>query len=444
MKEPLSIPYNMESEQALIGAIIEDPEILPEISTILKPVSFYKAGHQHIFRACLELADLQNPIDEVTIGDKLHAMNCLDECGGYAYLSELVECVPSVGNVVYYARLIQEDALLRDVITLTTEIGRRARDPEQNVAELLGDAQQKLIELSNQKSRRATSHIKEVFAELFQEWEKKTEDPDSMPGIQTDFQELDRFTGGLIPPALWIIAARPKMGKTAFAMNIVENVNLKSDIKGATLIFSLEMSKKQIANRMLTSNSKVDNKKIKFGNLENEDWNKLAASVDRLSPEPIYINKTAKTINEIRTEARLLNLEHPDGLGLIVVDYLQLMFGSKKTSSREQEIAEISRGLKALAMEFNIPVIALSQLNRELEKRGNKRPVLSDLRESGSIEQDADIILFIYRDEVYNEDSPDRGVAEIIIGGHREGPTGTVRLGFVGKYTKFISLGNRQ
>jgi replicative DNA helicase len=330
--------------------------------------------------------------------------------------------------------------LLRDLIETTSEIGQKAKDPEQNVAELLNEAQNKILSLSSSISSEKSTLLKDVFVKLFKTWEKRTEKPDELPGIPTGWIDLDKFTGGLFPSSLIVVAARPKMGKTAFAMNLVQYVNTKPNLKGATLIVSLEMTKEAMAARLLTSEAKVDNKHTRFGNLESDDWDKLAQAVNTLSDKPIYINKSARTINQIMAEARRLNALEKDGLGLLVVDYLQLMYSDKRNINREQEIAEISRGLKAIAMDLDIPVIALSQLNRDLEKRSDKRPQMSDIRESGAIEQDADIILFIYRDEVYNDNSPDRGVAEIIIGANREGPTGLVRLAFVGKYTKFCNL----
>lgn len=438
MKNTLSIPHDIEAEQAVLGSIIEDNTLLNKLTGILEPESFFKPSHQHIFRVIIEIIAKQLPVDEVIIGDALKSNEELDESGGYAYLAELIECAPSVGNIVYYARIIQEHAILRKLIIVSADINRRARDPQENVSNLISEYHQEIIKLSNLGSfNNGTKHIKDVIIDLFKDWEEKTDNPEKLPGISTGFEDLDNFTGGLIPPALWIIAARPKMGKTALAMNIVENVNINKDRSGATLIFSLEMSEKQLANRLLTSNARVDNKKVKFGNIENEDWDRLTRATGLISGTQIYINRGARKINEIEAEARRLDSEFEDGVSLIVVDYLQLMKGTKNNQNREQEISEITRVLKGLAVELNVPVIALSQLNRKLEDRKDKRPVLSDLRESGAIEQDADIILFIYRDEIYDEESKDKGIAEIIIGGHREGPTGTIKMDFKGEFTKF-------
>ncbi len=444
-KQALSIPYDIEAEQALLGAVIEDNDALSEIASILSPTSFYKPSHQHIFRAMLELVDLQQPIDEVILGDQLRSLNQLDESGGYAYLAELVECVPSSGNIVYYAKIIQEHALLRDLISTTTEIGRKSRDPEQNITELLSEAENKITEISTRSTDRKYDHIKDILASSFKRLEKITASADEVTGIPTGFIDLDRFTSGLQDSDLIIVAARPSMGKTAFALNIASYVATRVEKRGAILVFSMEMSKEQLAIRMLTAESKVDSKKLRSGKLEQEDWDKLAMATEKLSVVPVYINDaTNLSPYELTTIAKQLNKEFENGVSLILVDYLQLMKGNRPNMPREQEIAEISRSLKGMAKELDIPVVALSQLNRALENRSDKHPQLADLRESGAIEQDADIILFIYRDEVYNDDSPDKGVAEIIISKHRNGPTGVIRLAFIGKYTKFANLSRQE
>ncbi len=444
-KETLSIPYDTEAEQALLGAVIENNDALSEIASILTPTAFYKPSHQHIFRAMLELVDLQQPIDEVILGDQLRSLNQLDEAGGYAYLAELVECVPSAGNIKYYAKIIQEHALLRDLISTTSDIGRKSRDPEQNISELLSEAESKITEISTRSTERKYDHIKDILASSFKRLEKISESTDEVTGIPTGFVDLDRFTSGLQDSDLVIVAARPSMGKTAFALNIASYVATRAKDKGAILVFSMEMSKEQLAIRMLTSESKVDSKKLRSGNLEQEDWDKLAMATEKLSVVPVFINdSTNLSPYELTTIAKQLNKEIENGVSLIIVDYLQLMKGNRPNMPREQEIAEISRSLKGVAKELNIPVVALSQLNRALENRSDKHPQLADLRESGSIEQDADIILFIYRDEIYNDDSPDKGIAEIIISKHRNGPTGVIRLAFIGKYTKFANLSRQE
>lgn len=439
--QSLTIPHDIEAEQAYLGAIIENNELLSETASILTPRSFFKTAHQYIFRAMLELFETNQPIDEVLLGDQLRELNQLEEVGGYAYLAELVDYVPSSGNAVYYARIIQEHALLRDLIDTTSEIGRKSRDPEQNISELLAEAENKITEISTRSTDNKYSHIKEILASSFKRLEKISETADEITGIPTGFIDLDKFTSGLQNSDLIIIAARPSMGKTAFALNIASYVSTRSEVKGAILVFSMEMSKEQLAIRMLTAESKVDSKKLRSGNLEQEDWDKLAMATDKLSVVPVYINdSTNVTPYELNTICKQLDKEFEHGVSLIIVDYLQLMQGNRPNMSREQEIAEISRNLKGIAKELDVPVVALSQLNRALENRSDKRPQLADLRESGAIEQDADIILFIYRDEVYNDESPDKGIAEIIISKHRNGPTGVIRLAFVGKYTKFANL----
>lgn len=435
------IPKDLEAEQAVLGSIIENNETLGELVSILTPNSFFLVAHQHIYRAMLDLVEISYPIDEVMLGDQLKSLSQLEEIGGYAYLAELLECSPSSGNVVFYAKIIQEHALLRDLIQTTKEIGEKSRDPERNIAELLSEADRKITEIATRSSDRKYRHIKDVLSTSFQRLEKISESPDEVTGIPTGFIDLDKRTSGLQSSDLIIIAARPSMGKTALAMNMATYIASKSEEKGAILIFSLEMSKEQLAMRMLTSESNVDSRKLRTGNLEQDDWDKLAMATDSLSTTSIFINDATNTTPyELVTICKQLNKEFEHGLALVMVDYLQLMQGNRQNMNREQEISEISRSLKGLAKELNIPVIALSQLNRALETRSDKRPQLADLRESGAIEQDADLIFFIYRDEVYNTESPDKGQAEIIVAKHRNGPTGVLRLAWVGKYAKFANL----
>ena len=435
------IPKDLEAEQAVLGSIIENNETLGELASILTPNSFFQVAHQHIYRAMLDLAEINYPIDEVLLGDQLKSLSQLEEIGGYAYLAELLECSPSSGNVVFYAKIIQEHALLRDLIETTKEIGEKSRDPERNIAELLSEADRKITEIATRSSDRKYRHIKDVLSTSFQRLEKISESPDEVTGIPTGFIDLDKRTSGLQSSDLIIVAARPSMGKTALAMNMATYIASKSEEKGAILIFSLEMSKEQLAMRMLTSESNVDSRKLRTGNLEQDDWDKLAMATDSLSTTSIFINDATNTTPyELVTICKQLDKEFEHGLALVMVDYLQLMQGNRQNMNREQEISEISRSLKGLAKELNIPVIALSQLNRALETRSDKRPQLADLRESGAIEQDADLIFFIYRDEVYNTESPDKGQAEIIVAKHRNGPTGVLRLAWVGKYAKFANL----
>ena len=433
------IPHDFDAEQAILGSIIEDNELLEKILNILKPEIFHSINHQYIFRAIVELNRTQIPVDEITLGDQLKSLNQLEEIGGYTYLAELVQCAPSSGNIVEWSIIIQEHAILRDLISITSDIGRKARDPEQNVNQLLIEAQEKILKISEIKSINNMEHIKDVFLNSFKELEKRSvSKEDDVVGIPTGFVDLDKIINGLIAPDLIVIAARTSMGKTALALNIVEYIYSR-DEKRACVIFSREMSNTQIAMRMLSSSGKVEGRKLATGNnLTQEDWDRLAMATDSLITAPIYFDEKTITVNQIAHSLRTLNRKHKEGLGLVVVDYMQLLKGTKE--NREQEIAEISRGLKNLCKELNIPIIALSQLNRALEKRSDKRPELSDLRESGAIEQDADIILFIYRDEIYNKDSPHKGIAEILIKKHRNGPTGLIKLQFMSKYTRFSNL----
>lgn len=439
----LAIPHDIEAEQALLGAVIEDNKILNEISGILKPPSFFKPSHQHIFRAMIELDG--QPIDEVILGDQLRSLNQLDEAGGYAYLAELVLCVPSSVNAAYYAKIIQEHFLLRDLISTMADIGRKSRDPEQNLSELLAEAEHKIRQISVNTNQKNYSKIRNLLVKNFKKLEKISETNNDITGMPSGLIDLDRLTSGFQDSDLIVIGGRPSMGKTALALNIASYVTTREVVKGAVLIFSLEMSEEQISFRMLQSESKIDGKKIKTGNLDPEDWDKLAMSTERLSVANICINDSTNiTPQDVTAITKQLDNEEENGVSLVIVDYLQLMKGIKSDTPREQVIAESSRALKALAKDLGIPVIALSQLNRSLENRSDKHPQLSDLRESGAIEQDADIILFIYRDEVYNDDSPDKGIAEISISKHRNGPTGMFRLGFIGKYTKFVNLSRQE
>ncbi len=440
-KSVLTIPQDFEAEQAVLGAVILNNNTLNEIAGVTSPNSFHTDAHRHIYRAMLELVEANQPIDEILLGDQLKEFGKLEDIGGYPYLAELVDCVPSSGNILYYAKIIQEHSLLRDLITTTSDIGRKSRDPQQGISELLAEAEDKINEIATRSTVKSYSHIKDILATNFNRLEEISESKSEITGLATGFMDLDRLTSGLQPSDLIIVAARPSMGKTALALNIGTYIATHTGEKGAVLIFSLEMSKEQLAMRMLTSESRIDSKKMRTGNLQQEDWDKLAMATDKLSIAPLYINDSSNiTPYEVITICKQLDKELENGISLVIVDYLQLMQGNKKTNSREQEIAEISRSFKGVAKELNIPVIALSQLNRALENRSDKHPQLSDLRESGSIEQDADIILFIYRDEVYNEDTEKQGIAEIMIAKHRNGPTGVIELVFAGKYTKFASI----
>ncbi|MCP4297620.1 MAG: replicative DNA helicase [Proteobacteria bacterium] len=435
-----TIPHDQEAEQAVLGSVLYDNTTFSEIASVLKPASFFLVAHQYIFQAMIELEENGDPIDEILIGDQLRSKQQLEEVGGYSYIGSLVDCSPEVGHIQHYSKIVQEHALLRELIETTTEIARKSRNPEQNITDLLSDAENKISEIATRTSEENYQHIKEILIESFTRLEKISATTDEVTGIPTGFVDLDRLTSGLQPSDLIVLAARPSMGKTALALNIAHYVATRANSDGAVLIFSMEMSKEQLAIRLLVSEAKVDSSRIRSGNLEQDDWDKLALATDLLSKTNLYINdQTNLSPFELVTICKQLNKELDSGVSLIIVDYLQLMKGNRSNQPREQEISEISRSMKGLAKELNVPVVALSQLNRALENRSDKRPQLSDLRESGAIEQDADIIIFIYRDEVYNEDSADKGMAEILISKHRNGATGKIRLAFIGKYTKFAN-----
>lgn len=437
-QKTLSIPFDIEAEQAVLGSIIEDNDQLIHAEKWLSPASFYKPAHQHIYRVIEDLAKERIPFDEVTLGDRLKKSGNLDDCGGYMYIAELVDCIPAAGNIEYWARIIGEHAQARSAIQIFTEGSQAARDPSQNISELIEGISHKIAALTAESDHRG-SWLKEALGIGFRDLQKKSENTDDVTGIPTGFIDLDRFTSGLQNSDLIIIAARPGMGKTAFAVNIATHAATVKP-QGVGLIFSLEMSKKQLALRSVAAEGKIDTIKFLNGNLDQEDWDRMARATNKLSGLSIIIEDTPGiSIIRMLSVINFYNRTVPGGVKWVIVDYLQLMSGDKSVP-REQQIAEITRGLKGIAKTLDIPVVALSQLNRTMENRADKHPQLSDLRESGAIEQDADIVLFIYRDEVYNPDSPDKGVAEVIIAKHRNGPLGLIRLAFIGKYTRFGNL----
>ncbi|MDH3392977.1 MAG: replicative DNA helicase [Desulfobulbaceae bacterium] len=432
-------PQNIEAEQCVLGSVLLHKDALAKVIETLIPEDFYRNDHRIIYESMLSLFNKNEPIDSLTVTSLLKDTNNLDQAGGPAYLAQLTDIVPVATNIAYYAKMVREKAVLRQLIKTTTEIAGRCYEEQDDIDILVDEVEQNIFEISRSKSKQSFTPMNEIATEAFKAVEKLFERKELITGVPTNFEQLDKMTAGLQPSDLIILAARPSMGKTAFAMNIAQNAAILRKVPVA--VFSLEMSKEQLGMRMLCSVGRVDSQNVRTGFLKDQDWPKLTRSAGMLSESPIFIDDTpAISVLEMRAKARRLKTEH--NLGLVVVDYLQLMRGSSGTERREQEISEISRSLKAMAKELHIPVIALSQLNRSLENRPNKRPQLSDLRESGAIEQDADVILFIYRDSVYNkaEDNPDRNVAEIIIGKQRNGPTGTVKLVFIDRYTTFETL----
>jgi len=432
-------PQNIEAEQSIIGSILLENSAINSALEILSKNDFYSEAHRRIFGVIIELSEKNEPVDLITLSSALKDKNMLDSVGGTTYLASLVDSVPSAANIVHYAKIVKEKAVLRGLIGSATEIINSCYDTGSDVDEVLDKAEHSIFEISENKVRPSFSPIREIVKDSFRSIEDLFARKQLITGVPTGFEKMDDLTSGLQKSELIIIAGRPSMGKTAFALNIAQYAAMEEQIPAA--IFSLEMSKEQLAFRLLSSEAKVDSQRLRKGFLGETDWPKLTTAAGRLSEAPIFIDDTPGiTVLEMKAKSRRLKADQ--GLGLIIVDYIQLMRTGSYRESREQEISEISRYLKALAKELRVPVIALSQLNRKVEERPNRRPQMADLRESGAIEQDADVIAFIYRDEVYNksDDNPDKGIAEIIIAKQRNGPTGTVKLAFLEKFTSFENL----
>jgi replicative DNA helicase len=428
-------PQNLDAEESVLGAILLDNTAIDRVTGMLQPDDFYRENHRKIFRAMQALADRSEPADLVTLGEQLRSRGELADVGGAAYLAELAERVPTAANVAHYARMVRDKAVLRNLIGTATSIAERGYGG-QDVKELLDRAEQEIFALSEREVRPAFVRLDGLLNSTFDTIERLFEQKQSVTGVPTGFVDFDRLTAGLQPSDLIIVAGRPSMGKTALCMNIAENAALKSD--AGVAIFSLEMSKEQLAMRMLCSQAHVDLKRVRTGHLNDNEFSELAKAAANLSEAKIYIDDTpALSVLELRAKARRLSRDPAANLKLVIVDYLQLMRGSEGKDSREQEISEISRSLKALAKELHLPVLALSQLNRQVENRHPPKPRLADLRESGAIEQDADVIAFIYREEVYDEDTTRKGIAEIIIAKQRNGPLGNVDLAFLREFTRF-------
>ena len=437
--ESLKVPPNsIQAEQSVLGGLMLDNQTWDSVADKVVETDFYRRDHQLIFRAIAQLAEKQEPFDVVTLSEVLGATGELQDAGGLAYLGMLAAETPSAANIISYANIVRDRSVLRQLIHVGTEISDSAFSTEgRETADLLENAERKVFQIAEQRQRGqgGFSSIKSLLAQAVDKIETLYELDGDITGASTGFTDLDEKTSGLQPADLIIVAGRPSMGKTTIAMNMAENVALKSGMPVA--VFSMEMPGESLAMRMMSSLGRIDQHKVRTGKLDDDDWPRLTSAINLLAETKLFIDDTpALTPTEVRSRARRLTREHGQ-LGLIVLDYLQLMQSPSSGDNRVQQISDISRGLKALAKELNVPVIALSQLNRNLEQRPNKRPVMSDLRESGAIEQDADLIIFVYRDEVYNEDSPDKGIAEVIIGKQRNGPLGTVRLTFLGQYTRF-------
>ena len=432
-------PHDIEAEQAILGSMLTDKDAVISAIEVLKEDMFYRDDNKKIYSAILSLYAKAEPIDIITVKAELVSIGMFEKVGGLEYLVALPEKVPTTANVEKYIRIVEEKAMLRSLIKYANEMVALGYDETEEVDSIMEIAEKKIFDLSQKKNQRGYTSIKDVLVESFAELERLYNQKGAITGVPTGFADLDSRTSGFHKSDLVIIAARPAMGKSAFAINIATNAALQANVP--VIIFNLEMSKEQVGNRILCSEAMVDSNKVRTGKIEEEEWVKLATASGRLSEAPIYIDDTPGiTVTEIRAKCRKLKMEK--GIGLVVIDYLQLVQGSgKKNSSREQEISEISRSLKILAKELEVPVIALSQLSRAAEQRKeDHRPMLSDLRESGAIEQDADIVIFLYRDDYYNENSEKKNVAEVILAKHRGGSTGTVELAWLGNYTKFANL----
>ncbi|MEZ1422349.1 replicative DNA helicase [Pseudomonas monteilii] len=434
-------PHSIEAEQSVLGGLMLDNNAWERVLDQVSDGDFYRHDHRLIFRAIQKLADLNEPFDIVTLHERLDKEGLSSQVGGLAYLAELAKNTPSVANIKAYAAIIRERATLRQLISISTDIADSAFNPEgRNAAEILDEAERQIFQIAEARPKTGGPvGVKDLLTMAIDRIDTLFNSDSDITGVSTGFTDLDEKTSGLQPADLIIVAGRPSMGKTTFAMNLVENAVLRSE--KAVLVFSLEMPGESLIMRMLSSLGRIDQTKVRSGQLDDDDWPRLTSAVNLLNNRKLFIDDTAGiSPSEMRARTRRLAREYGE-IGMIMVDYLQLMqIPGSAGDNRTNEISEISRSLKALAKEFNCPVIALSQLNRSLEQRPNKRPVNSDLRESGAIEQDADVIMFVYRDEVYHPETEHKGVAEIIIGKQRNGPIGFVRLAFIGKYTRFENL----
>ena len=443
-------PQNIEAEQAVLGAMLIDKEAIAKATELLSADDFYREAHRVIFSAMLELYNKNEAVDMVTVTEILKCDNKLEDIGGIAYITSLANVVLTAANVKYHAEIVAEKSVLRQLVRVSTEIAAMGYEANDDVGTLLDTAESRILEISNRKKKNDFTAINDILMDSVQSIESLLQNKGGLTGLPSGFADLDKLTSGLQPSDFIILAARPSMGKTALALNIVQNVALRAHkaIGGeprSVAFFSLEMSKEQLVNRMLCAEAGIDSQRLRVGEMHDEDWTHLWDACDTMSRAKIYIDDTAGiTAMDMRSRARRLKAEH--GLDLIVVDYLQLMQGSGKRNNsgdRQQEVSEISRSLKALARELDVPVLALSQLSRSVESRQVKRPMLSDLREAGSLEQDADIVAFLYREDYYNPDTENKHT-ELIIAKHRNGPVDTVNLFFQKQFTKFVGFTKRE
>ncbi|SHO49364.1 replicative DNA helicase [Anaerocolumna xylanovorans] len=431
------LPHNGEAEQSVVGSMIMDKDAIAAAAELVTGEDFYEQRFGVLFDAILELYNEGKPVDLITLQNKLKEKEVPEELCSLEFFRDIIASVPTSANVRYYAGIVKEKSTLRQLIKVTESITNECYIDKEKLENILEDSEKKMFDILQKRNTGDFTSIRDIVFQSLESIEAAARSKGSVTGIATGFYDLDYKTAGLQPADLILIAARPSMGKTAFVLNIAEHVVLKGNV--TTAIFSLEMSKDQLVKRIMSMHSKVNSQSIRTGDLSDEDWIKLVESARSIGNSNLIIDDTSSiSISELRSKCRKFKLEY--NLGLVIIDYLQLMTGSKKSESRQQEISEISRSLKGIARELHVPVIALSQLSRAVEQRPDKRPMLSDLRESGAIEQDADIVMFIYRDDYYNHDSEEAGISEIIIGKQRNGPTGTVKLAWQSQYTKFANL----
>jgi replicative DNA helicase len=431
-------PQNLDAEESVLGAMMLSPGAIGAVSEVLSAGDFYRESHAKVYRAALELYGKGEPVDAITLVDKLEELGQLEDVGGRVRIHELAALVPAASNAGHYARIVHEMAVLRGLIRVGTEIARLGADRPGETVELVDRAEQIMFELSQSRISTEFTHIEELLKESFERITALYEAGADITGIPSGFRDLDQMTSGFQPGNLVIIAARPSMGKSGLGLCIAANLGVRFQIPVA--LFTLEMSKAEVTQRLMCSEAKVESQRLRTGKLGQDDWPRLTAACDKLAKAPIYVDDTGSiTMMEIRSKARRLKSQHPD-LGLVVVDYLQLMTSGATAENRVQEVSQISRSLKVLARDLDVPILAMSQLSRAVEQRSDKRPILSDLRESGSIEQDADLVFFIYRDEYYNEETDQQGLAEIHLSKHRNGPTGQVKLSFLKRFAKFADL----
>ena len=429
-------PQNIEAEQAVLGAMLISKEAIAESAQILNPQDFYREAHRIVFEAMLDLSNRNQAVDNLTVIEQLNKTNQLEKVGGIAFVTALANTVPTAANVVFYAKIVKEKALMRHLINTATAIAAMGYEGADDADSIMDKM---ILEIASNRKTGDFTPINQIVIDTFSKIENLYESKGGLTGLSTGFKDLDKLTAGLQPSDLILVAARPSMGKTAFTLNIASHVALKENKPVA--FFSLEMSKEQLMQRMLCAEGLVESQRLRVGDLDEQDWQKLIAAADKFSKAPLYIDDTPGiSIMELRSKARRLQQEK--GLSLVLIDYLQLMQGraNKNGDNRQQEISEISRSLKSLARELNVPVIALSQLSRSVESRQIKKPMLSDLRESGSLEQDADIVMFLYREDYYNAETENKNITDVIVAKHRNGPVDTVQLFFHKEFTKFADL----